>query len=606
MSDFNFDLDSLFANIKKDRVAEEQKVRETAELNNKRLEDMSEEEKEQFYNSKDFKEYGTKSETFESTTDINYDGKNVQEIFKLSGDTNRFSYNCFDFVESDKEDYEYIVEFSPEMQETLRRGEILLPTFKYLHQDIFMSLYRHDAVILPPEKMHIQSYMNRNILSKLVNTPVYIALRKACRTDMFNAGIGTEIIGEQVINILKDEMKKIKDFEQKRQALERLIEQEEKLDSLSEEIEELEELLEEKLIEGATREELEALQQQIGNKELSLNEARTLAEQMSMSCEELVDAGDDEIVEDVSIRMDNTITDATAEVQEISKYVQAWGLGEGSRIKVPFNMKRDIVERIRNSEKLKKFTDIIGRYKECAIAEQKKKESDSKIEIKSVKTSNKIEDALPSETIKFCNDTLKKDIMLRMTQGQLISYDKESQKQKNKGPIIVCLDMSGSMGGNKEMWAKALSVGILEIAQRQKREFACIPYQHSVMKKIIIHKDEINPDKIISIADLYASGGTNFEAPLREASELIEESTFKEADIVFITDGDCSISSDFKRKFKQLKEDKNFRSLGVLVDSGHTTDSTLKEFCDSVTTVSKLADVSNATSELNRSIFAAL
>ena len=602
------DLDSFFKNLKSYTTENDNvdNIDADAEMYNKNLSDMTEDEKEQFYQSKDFKEYSTKSNTLAETTSINYQGNNVQEIFGLSGKTNKFSYNCFEFLETDHEDYLDIVDFSPEMQNTIAEGEALLPTFKYLHEDIFMSLYQYNAEVLPPEQMHIQSWMNRNILSKLVNTPVYITLRKTCRCDLFNAGIGTEIIGKQAIEILKQEMEKIKDFEKKKDALEKLIEQEEKMDSLAEDLDEMEELLEEMRMQGNdSGDEYDELMENYNNGQISLQEARALAEQMSEECEELVETTDD-LVENVVVQMDNSIVDATSEVQQVSDYVQAWGLGEGSDVKVPFGIKRSALERIRNSDYLKKFTDMIGKYKECAVTEQKKKVKASAIEIKSVKVGDKIEDALPSDKLNLCNEITKKDFYRRMTQGQLMSYDKESQKQKNKGPIIVCIDQSGSMSGDKDMWAKALAVGILEVAQLQKREFACIPYDHSCRKITIIHKDEISPDKIIGIAEERATGGTDFEKPLKEASKLIEDSNFKEADIVFITDGDCCVSDNFRRQFKQLKEDKEFRTMGVLVDYGHTTRTTLDDFCDSVTTVSKIADAKDANSDVNKMIFGTL
>jgi uncharacterized protein with von Willebrand factor type A (vWA) domain len=605
------DLNAFFNNLKSYTVEDDDNTQVDenqmdSALYNKSLSDMTEEEKEQFYESKDYKEYSAGTEIFNDSYSVNYSGKNVQEIFGLSDKSNKYSYNCFDFIETDHEDYLDIVDFSPEMQNTIAEGEALLPTFKYLHEDIFMSLYQYNATVLPPERMHIQSWMNRNILSQLINTPVFITLRKTCRCDLFNAGIGTEIIGKQAIEILKKELAKIKDFQKKKEALEKLVEQEEQVDSLAEELDEMEELLDEMRMSGQEgSQEFEELQERYGNSELNLQQARALAEQLAEDCEELVETSDD-LVDNFTVQMDNSIIDATSEVQQVSGYVQAWGLGEGNDIKVPFGLKKSALERIRNSEYLRKFTDMIGKYKECAVTEQKKKTKASAIEIKSVKVGDKIEDALPSDKLNLCNNVTKKDFYRRMTQGQLMSYDKESQKQKNKGPIIVCIDQSGSMHGDKDMWAKALAVGILEVAQLQKREFACIPYDSSCRKTTIIHKDEISPDKIIGIAEERATGGTSFEAPLKEASKLIEDSNFKEADVVFITDGDCSVSDDFRRKFKQLKEDKEFRTMGVLVDYGHTSRTTLDDFCDSVTTVSQIADAKNANSDVNKMIFGSL
>ena len=572
------------------------------------IQEMSEEEKENFYNSDDFKLYSAKADGLvEENTSMNYQGKTVQEIFGLTGKTNKYSYNCFDFIETDHEDYLDIVDVSPDMQKTIAEGEALLPTFKYLHEDIFMSLYQYNAEVLPPERLHIQSYMNRNILQKLINTPVYIMLRKTCRCDMFNAGIGAEIIAKQALLILKDACENIEDFEKKKESLETLIEQEEEVDYLSEELEELNETLEEMLMQGYDESdgELQELQEQINGTQLSLSQARALAEKLSKDCEELVETTED-LVDTVAVGMEQTIKQATGEVQQVSEYVQAWGLGEGNNVKVPFGVKRSVLEQIRNSDYLRKFTDMIGKYKECAIAEQKKKVKNSAIEIKSVKMGKQVEDALPSDKMNLCNEVTKKDFYRRMNQGQLTVYDKTSQKDKNKGPIIVCIDQSGSMSGEKDMWAKALAVGILEVAQLQKREFACIPYDSYCRKTTIIHKDEISPEKIIGIAQERATGGTDFERPLKEASELIKDSNFKEADIVFITDGDCGVSDDFRRKFKQLKEDKEFRTMGVLVDYGHCTSKTLEDFCDSITTVSDIADANKANSAVNKMIFGSL
>lgn len=534
------DLNAFFNNLKSYTVEDDDNTQVDenqmdSALYNKSLSDMTEEEKEQFYESKDYKEYSAGTEVFNDSYSVNYSGKNVQEIFGLSDKSNKYSYNCFDFIETDHEDYLDIVDFSPEMQNTIAEGEALLPTFKYLHEDIFMSLYQYNATVLPPERMHIQSWMNRNILSQLINTPVFITLRKTCRCDLFNAGIGTEIIGKQAIEILKKELAKIKDFQKKKEALEKLVEQEEQVDSLAEELDEMEELLDEMRMNGQEEsQEFEELQERYGNSELNLQQARALAEQLAEDCEELVETSDD-LVDNFTVQMDNSIIDATSEVQQVSDYVQAWGLGEGSDVKVPFGLKRSALERIRNSEYLRKFTDMIGKYKECAVTEQKKKVKSSAIEIKSVKVGDKIEDALPSDKLNLCNEITKKDFYRRMTQGQLMSYDKESQKQKNKGPIIVCIDQSGSMHGDKDMWAKALAVGILEVAQLQKREFACIPYDSSCRKTTIIHKDEISPDKIIGIAEERATGGTSFEAPLKEASKLIEDSNFKEAKTILVS-----------------------------------------------------------------------
>ena len=570
------------------------------------FQDMSSEQIEQFQNSQEYKEF--KADITEATdVKANLQGKTVQEIMGLSNrkETLGYSYNALEHYDVDIDIYNDIVDQSPVMQQTLEEGEELLPTFKYLHQDIFLSLYKYKAKVLPEVDMHISTRMNRGIISNLINTPEYISLRQTCRMDQFNAALGTEIIGREAIDILREAIEKLKDLEQKKDAMDRLMEEEEKIDELIEDIGDIDELIED--AKRAGNGSLAAqLEQERQAKEQSVATLKVMANKIAEDCDELIE--DDGLASEVSTTMGSTLTETGKQVQEVSELCEVWGLGTGENCQVAFQNKKDAIERIRRSSKLHKLTDLVGKFKESAIVEQKKKAKHGAVEIKGVTTGDKIQDTLPSDRMNLCNDITKGDFYRRMSEHGLLQYSKESNKQKNKGPIIVCVDTSGSMQGDEEIWSKALTVGILEVAQMQKRDFACIIYSSHADKPIVIKKDEIAPQKIIDCAERFHNGGTSFEAPLNEALELIKDSTFKNADIVFITDGDCYVSDNFSRKFKQIKEDKDFRTLGVLVNMGHghVSDSSLKEFCDSITLVSDIADLNDGNSEVNKSIFGSL
>ena len=570
------------------------------------FQDMSSEQIEQFQNSQEYKEF--KADITEATdVKANLQGKTVQEIMGLSNrkETLGYSYNALEHYDVDIDIYNDIVDQSPVMQQTLEEGEELLPTFKYLHQDIFLSLYKYKARVLPEVDMHISTRMNRGIISNLINTPEYISLRHTCRMDQFNAALGTEIIGREAIDILREAIEKLKDLEQKKDAMDRLMEEEEKIDELIEDIGDIDELIED--AKRAGNGSLAAqLEQERQAKEQSVATLKAMANKIAEDCDELIE--DDELVSEVSTTMGSTLTETGKQVQEVSELCEAWGLGTGENCQVAFQNKKDAIERIRRSSKLHKLTDLVGKFKESAIVEQKKKAKHGAVEIKGVTTGDKIQDTLPSDRMNLCNDITKGDFYRRMSEHGLLQYSKESNKQKNKGPIIVCVDTSGSMQGDEEIWSKALTVGILEVAQMQKRDFACIIYSSHADDPIVIKKDEIAPQKIIDCAERFHNGGTDFEGPLNKALELIKDSRFSAADIVFITDGDCYVSDNFSRKFKQIKEDKDFRTLGVLVNMGcgHVSDSSLKEFCDSITLVSDIADLNDGNSEVNKSIFGSL
>lgn len=528
LKDFNFDFNE---DIVDDGLIQTEKFVPNKSIERKigGFENMTDEEIEEFKNSKEYKEYGVDvNEEVITNTKANMHGKSVQEVLGLTKkhESLAYSYNAIQCYDIDIEIYEDIVAQSPVMQETLEEGESLLPTFKYLHQDIYLSLFKYKALLLSESQMHISTRLNRKIIQNLLNTPEYISLRQTCRNDEFNAALGTEIIGKQAIEIIKEALSKVQNLDEKKEQMDALLEEEEKIDALAEDANELDELMEDALRNGDMSAYGQYAQQKDSIQQ-SINQLKAFANKIAEECDELIT--DDSLAEEVSTVLGTTLDQASMQVQETSTLCEAWGLGNGEACRVAYQNKKEAIEKIRSSSKLSKFTDIIGKFKESAITEQKKKAKHGAVEIKSVTTGDKIQDALPSDRMNLCNDTTKKDFYRRMSEHGLLQYSKEAHKQKNKGPIIVCVDTSGSMEGDAETWSKALTIGILEVAQMQKRDFACIIYSNSADDPIVIRKDEISPEKIIACAENFHDGGTNFEAPLNKAVELIKDSTFKDA-----------------------------------------------------------------------------
>ena len=133
------------------------------------------------------------------------------------------------------------------------------------------------------------------------------------------------------------------------------------------------------------------------------------------------------------------------------------------------------------------------------------------------------------------------------------------------------------------MWAKAVTIASLQLASMQKRSFRCIAFNNKVVDIWDVDKTIIDSlDKVLSISDIYPTGGTNFEKPLKKALESIEESKFKKADILFITDGcpDDYLSKDFKSKLNTAKINKGFTIQSIMLKSSDLE--YLKEFSDNI------------------------
>jgi uncharacterized protein with von Willebrand factor type A (vWA) domain len=565
---------------------------------------------------------------------INMQGKTVTEILGLSQKIEPQTHSVVHY-DVDIDMYEDLYVASSVMQESVADGMQEITTFDTLHQDMFLSLFKYQPEIIPESHMKRSTRINNRIMRKLVELPEYRDLRRHCRLDLFNAALGTEVIGEKAVQIIKDWKQEALDALQQRQqgggagsgsggpggsggsggagnnnqipnpfvAIEQLQKAEQQLDDLLEEQKNLQAILDDMKNAGGGS-GMAGIQKQLDDLALSIQEAEQLANMAADQCDDFIDNNDD-LLDNLATKFMGAFSEVDEMVAETTDYLDAWGLDEGEACRVPFAEKKEAVERIRDTKKLKDLTKLIGRFKESAINEQKKKSKDGATSIKSVKMGSNIQDVLPSEKMKLCNDITKKDFYRKFNQKELMQYEKNSTKRKSQGPMIICNDESGSMEGSREKWSKAVSIAMLEIANQQKRDYAYIAYGSTANEPVIIEKNEINPTKVLNIAERFINGGTNFEAPLRKAMDLIKTSKFKNADIVFITDGDCSISSEFKRKFNALKEEKEFSCMGILVNTGggRVSDKSLKEFCDVIHTVGSIADLNNAESDTAKAIF---
>lgn len=470
------------------------------------FESMSEKDMEDFKNSNEYKNYS--AEIDNENIKANMQGKTVQEILGLTNlkESVRQSFNAFEHSDVDLMFYEDVVDTSPVMQNTIKVGKEILPTFEYMYQDIFLSLYKYKAKLLPESQIHMSTRINRKFAECYLNTPEYIKLRQTCRMDQFNAAFGTEIIGNKLIKIVEEVMNKIKEQQETIQKMQELMKKEEEMDELLDENEEMDELLQGLIANGqdgsAQANELQQqMDENLANKQMIQQLANQIAEEMDDLIEE------DDIANEISTRAGKAFDEASMQVAEASEMVEVWGLGEGERCRVSYQNKKDAIEKIRKSPKLKELTDLIGRFKESAITEQKKKSKHGAVEISSVTVGKNIEDTLPSERMMLSNETTKSDFYNRYSEGRLMTYSKESNKSKNKGPIILCCDESASMNGDRETWSKAFTMGVLEIAQIQKRDFAFIAYDSDADDPIILKKGEVSPNKVITICEEFLDGG---------------------------------------------------------------------------------------------------
>ena len=212
---------------------------------------------------------------------------------------------------------------------------------------------------------------------------------------------------------------------------------------------------------------------------------------------------------------------------------------------------------------------------------------------------------LPHELVSLQHPLLRQDFIRRFVDNELLQYDLRGVEAQGKGPLIVCLDGSSSMLGDKEIWAKALTLTLLEIARRERRRFRaiCFSSADAPLYRVDLNtrlRYEADMDKVLELAEYFPGGGTDFEKPLDAALECIQESRFQRSDIVFITDGECRVHAEWAERFAAEKDALGFSLFSILIDVGSSSLGSLTPFSDRITSVSQL------TSEEARDVFVKL
>lgn len=247
------------------------------------------------------------------------------------------------------------------------------------------------------------------------------------------------------------------------------------------------------------------------------------------------------------------------------------GLGCGEQAGEDFEAEE--AERIKAVQKLlkndfiKKILDMAGRMQSVATHAIESKLDRGDLKVVGVETGGDLGKILPSELCisKACEPLF----IYRMIEKQLMQYRGEGKKPMGHGPIIVCIDESGSMRGSKNVFAKAFLFGMWVVAMAQRRTFHVIRFAYNATHHVVSSLKDIT-----KLMEIFMGGGTSFEPPLKKAVEIISDAEqknpeMKTADMIFLTDGVGHVSEKVLKEIKDKKDRLNFKVLSALIVSSH-------------------------------------
>lgn len=266
------------------------------------------------------------------------------------------------------------------------------------------------------------------------------------------------------------------------------------------------------------------------------------------------------------------MAESANDMQAQAQAAQAWGIDPGELRRMDAKQRVELAQRLQ-SPKFKRIAELWGPMHRIAFTEQTRKVYHANEEVYDISTGNDLARVLPMEFASLRHPVLKRDFYRKYTERQLLQYEMQGTEKVGKGAIIQCIDSSGSMDGEPDMWAKAVGLCSLDIAKEQKRAFHGFIFGSA---RELTHfdfstPDLITPDRVMDWAEFFYGGGTDFMTPLGASLALLEreydQKGYVEGDIVLVTDGICGVTDQWLAMFKERQEVLGFKVWGILIGS---------------------------------------
>jgi len=276
-------------------------------------------------------------------------------------------------------------------------------------------------------------------------------------------------------------------------------------------------------------------------------------------------------------------------------YGRLWDLAESEFNDKGFEILNQFADLLEKDEGLQELAKLIGKHydeqesfrkeiREKVVIESYKETLPAyKGEISRLKLSDSIPDSLVSELALYSNPKTRQIFKMKFAQKQLLSYsytrnvDKQKshlekeevsvgESKQEKGPMIICVDTSGSMQGTPEQVAKTIAWALAQKSFEEERKCYLISFSTGIQTMDLSSFNSMEGFKNLQkFLRMSFWGGTDVNPALYHSVEMMQKNDWKNADLLMVSDFVMSgISPDLKQKIDNLmKKNSRFYSLAI-------------------------------------------
>lgn len=252
----------------------------------------------------------------------------------------------------------------------------------------------------------------------------------------------------------------------------------------------------------------------------------------------------------------NAMKQAQNDVDEMKDMANGFGFGAGPGGQLKKDKLKDAFKRVQKNARLRSVVDRAGRFRRFAQQKQRIKVKHGQDDMVGVVMSGDIGRALPHELAKLLDEDLELDMLRRLTEKQILSREWSGVSTKARGPIVLWVDESGSMDGERIADAKAIALSMAWIAQHQNRWCCLVGFaSSSEIRQCTLMPHQDNSKALMDWVEGFFGGGTDIPLAWTMANWDKQIGAPKgKTDIVCITDGVTMVEPKLGEKFMAWKK----------------------------------------------------
>lgn len=274
----------------------------------------------------------------------------------------------------------------------------------------------------------------------------------------------------------------------------------------------------------------------------------------------------------------------------------AAGLGMGSGgSKLDQATLAQYFRRVRRDETLRRILEFAGRAIRRCRALQRTKTTATRGELTGLELSGDVARLVPWELSQVAGSVPELEMLAlyRLAQHRSLCYRQRKVDPMPGGPIVIVVDESGSMSGEKIIAAKGIALALAWLARQQKRWVALVGFAGGTEgTRVACPPNATNQAALIEWLEHFYGGGTTLDVPINELPhtywpEFVAQGLQRgKTDVVIITDAIVEADDEMRDNYRKWAHNETVSTYGIVIDNDDAGD--LAEICDRHWTIPEL------------------